>query len=177
MKKELREVINKLSTSRRQEVLTMFNSIEHEFMETPASTKYHGNYLGGLFDHTMNVIKISKVLYATLKPEFTLESLIFCALVHDIGKIGSKEEPMYNILVNASEPGYCEIKYNPRISPNMNHEQWTIYYLMKFKIQVSAGELFAIINHAGPYTQWKTETPLQLMLHSADNLSAKVSNL
>lgn len=32
--------------------------IDNGFFIAPASTKYHGNYAGGLFDHSMNVAEV-----------------------------------------------------------------------------------------------------------------------
>lgn len=41
------------------------------YFTAPASTKYHGNYEGGLFDHSLEVTK--SLLHLTKTPETSLE--------------------------------------------------------------------------------------------------------
>ena len=49
------------------------------YFTAPASTKYHGNYEGGLFDHSLEVTK--SLLHLTKKSETSLEQQkesLFC---------------------------------------------------------------------------------------------------
>jgi hypothetical protein len=69
---------------------------------SPASGNagYHNAYPGGYIDHIFNVCKNAlkvKELFIQLggKPDFTDEELIFCALHHDLGKLGTKENLHY----------------------------------------------------------------------------------
>jgi hypothetical protein len=170
-----------LTGQRKHSVQTMFNTIGTRLYATPASTKYHSSCIGGLLSHTIEVARLACALYPLMgKLPFTIESLVFCALVHDIGKIGSPTDDMY--LPNR-DPVKAEKEpfiYNTALKPNMSHEEWTLYYLQEFDIKVTPDELFAILNHAGPYNPTNgrfIETPLQIVLHSADNLAAKIPKI
>ena len=61
------------------------------FLADPASTKYHGNYPGGLFDHSMNVAKILRYLTnAGICNEWTREhSPEIIGILHDYTKVGA----------------------------------------------------------------------------------------
>lgn len=61
-----------------------------DFFQAPASTKYHGAYEGGLFDHSMNVA--NALCYFTsaelTDPWLRPESPLLIGVLHDICKIG-----------------------------------------------------------------------------------------
>lgn len=62
---------------------------EEEYGTYPASIKYHHNYSGGLRDHTKDVMHHAATLYGnyTYEAWFSIEELLFAALVHDAGKV------------------------------------------------------------------------------------------
>lgn len=60
---------------------------ENGYYITPASTKFHGSYEGGLVDHSMNVYSQFKKHIEAYKIEFPADSIIITALLHDICKI------------------------------------------------------------------------------------------
>ncbi len=79
----------------------------HEFFKTPASTRFHGNFEGGLLIHTMMVIvqslRYAKVLYENYKStpkskqfDFTCEDIFIAALAHDFCKSGSYRIEYHN---------------------------------------------------------------------------------
>lgn len=63
-----------------------------DFYIAPSSTMFHGNYKGGLLDHSLNVYEVAKRIYSDLHelnnniviPE---ESIIIATLLHDICKV------------------------------------------------------------------------------------------
>ena len=61
-----------------------------DFFKAPASTKYHGAYAGGLFDHSMNVA--NALCYFTgaqlANPWMRPESPLLVGIFHDACKIG-----------------------------------------------------------------------------------------
>ena len=61
-----------------------------DFFVAPASTKWHGAYAGGLFDHSMNVVNCLCYLTATevASPWMRPESPLIVGLLHDATKIG-----------------------------------------------------------------------------------------
>lgn len=71
-----------------EEVKTLL--FQSGFMSEPASTKYHGNYAGGLFDHSVNVARVLRFLtdkgiceawHRSNSPELV-------GLLHDFTKVG-----------------------------------------------------------------------------------------
>lgn len=61
---------------------------ETDFYICPASSKYHGAYLGGLLEHSLNVYgELKRLLQAY--PEITVpeDSIIISALFHDLCKV------------------------------------------------------------------------------------------
>jgi HD superfamily phosphohydrolase YqeK len=60
---------------------------QSDFFTAPASTKYHGNYEGGLCDHSIGVyerlVRLNEIYEARVEPE----SAAIAALFHDVCKI------------------------------------------------------------------------------------------
>jgi HD superfamily phosphohydrolase YqeK len=146
----------------------------------PSSTKYHGCFPGGLVDHSLSVANIAETLAINTKTyNVFIESLTFCALVHDLGKLGSLDEDFY--LTNPDEQKREKEPYivNTKLV-SMPHELRTLYWLEKIGVNdLTEAEYQAIFYHAGPYTPGyldcvKGESPLLILLHSADNISTKV---
>lgn len=61
---------------------------ESDFYTAPASTKFHGNYEGGLLEHSLNVYRALKFLVKRLLPKdsITDETIAIAALFHDLCK-------------------------------------------------------------------------------------------
>ena len=66
---------------------------ETDYFTAPCSGKYHCNYSGGLFDHSMNVLNYARNLYMFSRknypdyPELSGESIIISTLHHDLCKV------------------------------------------------------------------------------------------
>lgn len=98
-------IIKKYFTGERLEKLLFMYSEDElggNLMIAPASGNkfYHNAYDGGYIDHifnvTKNALRMKKVFEeAGGKIDFTDEELIFTALHHDLGKLGTKEELHY----------------------------------------------------------------------------------
>lgn len=61
------------------------NAYEEMFCNCPAGMYHHQNYIGGLLEHTLGVVKIAKKL--AFGENVNLDLLVAGALLHDIGKI------------------------------------------------------------------------------------------
>ena len=175
-RKDFFDLINLIDPARRERVTLLFEDLWPRFSVCPASTKYHGAYKGGLLDHTVQVVKVSNILYKYYKAmrdlNTSLESLIFCALVHDVGKIGTRFHDIY--LYNGER-----FEYNTKVD-KIDHELLSIFWLNFYGITLSEDEMVAIYHHAGPYVEaYKkaSETDLMMLLHSADNLTAKLGKV
>lgn len=62
------------------------------FFIAPASTNYHGNYQGGLIEHSWLVYDLLVKKQEYLGTTYTLENLITVGLLHDVCKLGMYEE-------------------------------------------------------------------------------------
>lgn len=85
VKKTVMELLN--STKRKGINKVIKYMEESDFFIAPASTKYHGNYDGGLAEHSLNVY----ILFVEKNKRFDLglskETIIISALLHDFCKI------------------------------------------------------------------------------------------
>lgn len=72
-----------------------------DFFIAPASTRFHGNYEGGLCEHSVNVweelVRLSKA-YPEVRT--TSESAAIVSLLHDLCKIGCYKQELRNQKVN-----------------------------------------------------------------------------
>jgi hypothetical protein len=147
-----------------------------EFYLAPASSReeYHGCYPGGLCDHSLRVAKNLKTLADALKPSFyQKEQLVFLGLLHDLGKVGDVDHPLY--LPNPSEwhrkKGMLyETNKSLLYMPTCDR---TMYLLQKFGILVEAEEYIALRISDGPYEKSNEkynmkEPDLAVLLHMAD---------
>ena len=78
-----------LRTVNREGIENLIEFIEKtDFFKAPASTKFHGNYEGGLVEHSLKVYEILKHKVETnIEPlQVPEESIIIIALLHDICK-------------------------------------------------------------------------------------------
>ena len=78
-----------LKTVKREGIDELIEFLEKtDFFKAPASTRFHGNYEGGLVEHSLKVYEILKHKVQTnIEPiDVPEESIIIIALLHDICK-------------------------------------------------------------------------------------------
>ena len=102
----LKFIENNFTGERQEKLLYMYGTDEGclglRALIAPASgtIHYHNCYDGGYIDHVMNVCKAArgqKVLLQSMgaRIDFTDDELLFSALNHDLGKLGSLEGEQY----------------------------------------------------------------------------------
>ena len=152
-----------ITGDRLDKVLFMYSDDElgGNLMVSPASGNvgYHNAYEGGYIDHIFNVCKNAlkmKDLFIAQggTQDFTDEELIFCALHHDLGKLGTKGNPYY-----MPNPSDWHIKNqgkvytaNPDLS-HMTHTDRTMFLLQQYNITVSEAEYFGMKLTDGLYDE------------------------
>jgi len=179
---------------RRKKLLDFYSSIELTLSTSPAgpTTLTHNCFAGGYVDHVIRVTEAALVLDRVWdkfeqKKNYTLEELVFSAINHDLGKLGTNEEPFY--VPNDSEWHIKNqgklFKYNPAIT-HMRISQRSLYYLQQAGIQMSENEYLSILVHDGLYEetnkpylmQYQEENRLRSnlphILHQADFLASNV---
>ena len=178
------EEIEKLLQSTNRAGMTALLDVMEKggFYTAPASTQYHGAEDGALARHSLNVYYIATDIAKTLMgdewAEVSKDSLIVCALLHDLGKMGQFGKPLYveNILKtgrSAAKP----YKSNPDLM-TLDHEIVSVIEAFKY-IDLTEDEQRAIAWHNGLYGAFKyeipgKETPLYMIIHWADMWASRV---
>lgn len=179
---------------RGKDLKMLYNDHAERIMLMPASgnENYHNCYVGGYVDHVIRVIDaaldIAKVWKSFGAQEsFTTEELVFAALNHDLGKIGTEEAEMY--ILNDSEwhrKNQGKIyKMNPA-NAFMTVPDRSLRLLSERGISVSENEWFGIKLHDGMYDESnkhyyisydvnsRLRTNLPYVLHQADQMAARI---
>lgn len=162
------------------------------FFTAPASTTFHGNYEGGLAEHSLNVYKVAKKLKNIMvelnhKLEFQLsdESIAIAALLHDINKIDIYIPEFKNF---KNEDGFWEKKKGYRVDYSylpFGHGEKSVIMLLWLGLKLTRDEMLAIRWHM---TAWelafqsaeaksnlnaaKEQCPLLTVLQAADGLAS-----
>ena len=156
------------------------------FFSAPCSGGNHLACEGGLAEHsynvycTMNIDAVHKL--STDEYNAMRDSIIITSLLHDLGKCGDYGKPNYvPNMIKDGKPTKAEpeqkykqsedkpFKTNPELM-YVPHEVRSIAIAERF-ISLTEEEEHAIYYHNGKYTHIGydlKETPLQMMLHSAD---------
>ncbi len=83
-------IVNLLESTNRNNIDKMIIwLVENGFFESPASTKYHGCYSGGLSEHSYNVYELLLKYDNELQLKTPIETIIISSLLHDICKVGA----------------------------------------------------------------------------------------
>lgn len=183
-----------ISQPRKTKLLDFYNKYSERICMMPAShkTAYHNCFPGGYIDHVNRVIeaslKIDKVWKELdVKQNYSLEELVFSAMNHDLGKMGTKDEEMY--LPNSSQwhiENRGELYEVNNKMPFMSVPDRSLYLLTQHGIEFSENEFLAIKLHDGVYDEanksylmtympeTKPRTSLIYIIHQADILASRI---
>lgn len=185
-----------ISGDRKDKLLDMYKNIEETLVMSPASTKisHHNAFAGGYLDHVIRVTEAALVFEKVWdkfgqEKNYTTEELAFSALNHDLGKLGTNEQPVY--IPNQSqwhrENQGLMFNYNPAIT-HMRIAERSLFVLQSYNIKVSENEFLAIRLHDGLYEEankqyyitYNKDTELRsniaYILHQADLMSSKIES-
>mgnify|MGYP001155037336 CR=1 FL=1 len=101
MWKDLEDIISKIKNPHLKKLLNNVFDEEtiQKFKEAPAAYKVHHNYLGGLIEHTWEMIRMSESVQSHY-PKLNLDLLQTGILLHDIGKIQELEASTTILITN-----------------------------------------------------------------------------
>ncbi len=165
-----------------------------DFFTAPASTAFHGNYSGGLAEHSLNVCELAIDVYEMLvrrKPELkdtmSKENIIIAALLHDICKAN-----IYKSVAKKRQnaAGYWE-EYNAFTVDYsefpVGHGEKSVIRLLQLGLQLTDDEILAIRWHM---TAWDLafqdssskanlniameKCPLLIVIKTADGLASRL---
>lgn len=150
--------------------------IERGFFTAPASTKYHGSYEGGLFDHCyMVAFLLNRLTKDNGLAWKNSRSPLLIGMFHDLCKIDSYRHPTSDEL---------KWEYNPNTLIK-GHGDKSVMLLSEY-FSLTQEEILCIRYHMGAFTdkeEWKDYTravnkyPNILWTHHADMLSAHVKGV
>ncbi len=172
------EFLNLLKNTNREGMDKLLEFIEKtDFFKAPASTKYHGNYEGGLLEHSMKVYEIlkQKVKNSPIDIATSDESLIIIALLHDICKVN-----FYKVDYRNAKNEFGEWEKVPYYTIDdtipYGHGEKSVMMLTEY-IKLTSEEKYCIRWHMG-FTEPKElygtlgqafkKYPLALLVHEAD---------
>ena len=159
--------------------LAKVNLDELGFFTAPASTKYHGAYEGGLFDHSLATAEALVDLTEKLNLKWERpESPYIVGMYHDLCKCDNYiKNSLYEFCV--TEP---EFIYNPDIIIP-GHGDKSVIMLQKY-IELTDEEIACIRWHMGAYEtdpkMWNyygkaiEKYPNVLFTHTADMIASKI---
>ncbi|WP_321421845.1 HD domain-containing protein [uncultured Methanobacterium sp.] len=148
----------------------------HEFSTAPSAKIYHHNYVGGLLEHTVEVLQLCKTV-CQIFPEVDPDLLYTGAILHDVGKLRAYDYDL--ISIDISNEG--KMLDHLFISANMVKEKISsLDEEMPENLQTQL--LHLVLSHHGEVRNgWGSpvdpKTPEAVALHYADNLDAKVKGL
>ena len=187
-----------LDSVHREGIKELASYLENEcdFFIAPASTKYHGNFKGGLCAHCLYVYDILNDLVEKYckDEEIGYESIVVAALLHDMQKINYYEPTSFNKKEyspygsKSDEVGKFDwvsvMGYKIIEEPNRfiygNHEE-TCEFIARQFIPMSVEESAAILHHMGGLgfdsvkeglNEVYRRYHLALLLHIADTMAA-----
>lgn len=154
---------------------------ESEFFTAPASTKYHGNYEGGLFDHSFLVMETLVELTRRNNLEWQREGSPFIVgLLHDLCKIDQYKEDTPGLDLKYENPSYT---YNTETLLTGHGDKSVM--MIASHMQLTEEEVMCIRYHMGAYTdksEWEyygraiEKYPNVLWTHTADMIASKIYN-
>ena len=123
-----------------------------DFYYAPASTKYHGNYEGGLLEHSLNVYdNLMKVVdtFSIHNTTFEKETLTVISLFHDLCKVNFYKKGSRNV---KGEDGKWFAKEIYEISEKvpLGHGEKSCILIQQF-MKLSVEELLSIRWHMGGF--------------------------
>jgi hypothetical protein len=190
-------IVNKYFTGERLEKLLFMYSDDElggNLMVSPASgnKNYHNAYEGGYIDHIFNVCKNALKMKKTFEEaggvcDFTEEELLFVAIHHDLGKLGTKEELHY--APNDSKwhiENRGELYKRNEKNSFMAITDRTLFTLSQYGIAINENEYFGIKLTDGLYdddnekyykvydTSKYLKSNIQYIMHWADHMSTVI---
>ncbi len=186
------------SGDRLDKLLHMYSEDElgRELALAPASGKlhFHSAYVGGYIDHVLKVARNSyklKKVYEEggVSVDFTDEELLFAAFHHDLGKLGTKDGPLYL----PEESDWHRKNQNSMFKHNgelhyMDVTHRALWLLNQYGITYTEKEMLGIMLADGLYNdatkpyfisykqEFRLKTDLPYILHWADHMSCRQEN-
>ncbi len=119
-----------------------------DFFTAPASTKFHGNYEGGLVEHSVGVYENLKALATKYESLVTLqpETIAICGLLHDVCKVLFYKKSSRNVKNEETGKWSAVPTYAIDDQIPLGHGEKSVI-LIQSKMKLSLEECVAIRSH------------------------------
>ena len=184
-----------ITSPRKEKLVEFYEKFEDRLILMPAAHKkeYHNAFPGGYIDHVNRVVKGALHLHdlwgmmgADLST-YTKEELVFAALNHDLGKMGSEEEESYIPQTDEWRRNKLGENYmfNNKV-PFASVPDRSLFLLQSHSIPYSFNEMITIQTHDGLYDEGnkkyligfmpeqRPRTSLPFIVHQADLMAARI---
>jgi len=176
------ELINSITNENvKKKKKKMMDEMGDRYFEAPASNKleYHSCFVGGLAEHSLRVFgNLSKLCHLFAK-DISKDTIILVSLMHDLGKLGTREEPYYI----DQDSDWHKVNRGEMWKHNLELEflgvaQRSLRLLEQFDVPMTESEYKSILIHDGQYVEANRqyahkEGMLGLLLHQADIIATK----
>lgn len=142
-----------------------------DFYTAPASTRFHGNYTGGLLEHSLNVYdKLSGFVARYPELEISPETVAVTALFHDLTKVNYYTVSSRNVKDDVTGAWHKEPFYKTEDRLPLGHGEKSVIILTKLLQSAGIWAAFDCAVKGGDYGMGNAfETyPLAVMTHLAD---------
>lgn len=184
-----------IESPRKEKLLDFYNKFQERIILMPAAHKkeYHNAFPGGYVEHVNRVVRCALKQQRLWDSEgadmstFTTEELVFSAINHDLGKMGSETEDSYipqDDKWRRDKLGE-DYKFNTKVEFASVPDRG-LFLLQSHGVQYSFNEMVAIQTHDGLYdeankkylmgymVEQKPRTSLPFILHQADLMAARI---
>jgi len=172
----------------------MYEVLQDQLTLAPASGKtyFHNCFPGGYLDHVLRVTELAVKLAGVYKTaegtiDFTKQELIFAALHHDLGKLGTEDGPYY-----VEQDSDWHRKRGELYKQNENIQYFKapergLFMLQKYGVPVTQNEWLGIKLSDGIYDEgnksylinyapYAMKTNIHRIIHWADHMASTVEN-
>ena len=172
MENEFNDVISSIKNTNLRNLLDKIFTKENfdKYRRAPAGKAWHHAYIGGLLEHTLEIIKICNLM-SNIHPEANRDLLVTGALLHDFGKI---EELTFTSAFDYSDKG----KLLGHIVIVANIIEKAASEIKDFPEELKIQVMHLVLSHQGKLEYASPVTPKTLeaiILYQADELSAKTN--
>jgi len=172
----MRKIFSKIDSIKNSHLKNLLKSFfdDQEFAEkfkrAPAAMKVHQPYIGGLAEHTINVVAICETI-GNIYKEINRDFLITMAILHDIGKI---REYAYDKVIEHTDEG----KLLGHIAMGLEMVDQKMRSMDNFPKDLELMIKHTLLSHHGHFEFGSPRLPsilAAIALYYADEMEAKVS--
>ena len=181
------EFLNILRQVKREGIEDIIKFLEKsDFFIAPASTRFHGNYEGGLVEHSINVYKNLKMLNAMYKISESQETIAIISLLHDLCKMNYYSQGYRN--VKDEKGNWNKVPYyTVKDTFPYGHGEKSVYIITQF-MRLTPEEAMCIRWHMGGFdsasrggdyglSEAYNKYPLAALLNSADMMATYIDKV